>query len=859
MLSLQLQLESLIVFEYHCCGILNLYTSSNCYLHESVSYVLARNMDADLHACSMCPYFTERRISYVKHVLNKHKHHPSFIIHCTDCGAAYRQYASFARHIQRKHRLVNHEDESTDTDNALETVEVEAVEHGETPREVRSEAVWLLKLLSSHRVSARAVRDIVESVNDLFTEKLMELVPQIEAAHGDTAAIRNITTAKLFDGLVSKNQQEKYFEEHMSYIKPKAVILGSRLVTRKRKSKKRLVEESVTGYTVPFVGQLQALLDMPEVQEVIHSSRLAKSEDLLLDFADGSYCKSHPFIIQHADALLFSIYVDDFEVANPIGSHKKKHKISIFYWILLNIPPEFRCKLSAIQLLAIAKTSDLRKFGTSKLLHDFQKSMQLLSKGLSLQGVAGYFTYHGILVAVQADTPAAQLIGGFKESVGCSYKPCRTCEVTSDDIHKSVTHGQFQLRNEQEHRDRVVWLNEQNQHGRIYWSKHYGINSDSILTNIPSFSLTQCILHDPMHILLEGIARVELKAMLNRFVYIDKFFSLKVLNELIDQYEYCEDEARDKPQIVDRDSLKPGGSFAQTASSMKVLITNLPYMIANFIPDSNLHWKTFLCFLRICVLSFSSVTTSDTAETLKHLIAWHNRSFVDLYTEQLFVPKMHFLTHLPEQMRMFGPTKNHSCMRFEAKNGFFKLVRWFNFKNLPLSLALHHQRWMCLQMCGGPGLSHTYLYVGDQVSEGPVVGIDSCDMSWKRALLDRYIRDGNTCVDDTHLMMSTSVTIKGHCYKLGSVLLLTYTDEPVFVEIISIVVVNQAKYFICGKMNTLAFDSHIDAFVISKSDDFDEVLVLSFNDLVYQWPQKLQNIAGKCYIGVHDVDDVWML
>ena len=69
---------------------------------------------------------------------------------------------------------------------ASETAEVD---HGESCHEIRSEAVWLLKLLSCHRAS-----DIVESVNDLFTEKLAELVRKIEAAHRNATAITNLST-----------------------------------------------------------------------------------------------------------------------------------------------------------------------------------------------------------------------------------------------------------------------------------------------------------------------------------------------------------------------------------------------------------------------------------------------------------------------------------------------------------------------------------------------------------------------------------------------------------------------------------------------------------------------------------------
>jgi hypothetical protein len=59
------------------------------------------------------------------------------------------------------------------------------------------------------------------------------------------------------------------------------------------------------------------------------------------DIYDRIYFQKE-FFQQHQNILLFSIYYDDFEIVNPIGSHKKKHKRSVFYWNLLNLPPDVR-------------------------------------------------------------------------------------------------------------------------------------------------------------------------------------------------------------------------------------------------------------------------------------------------------------------------------------------------------------------------------------------------------------------------------------------------------------------------------------------------------------------------------------
>jgi hypothetical protein len=73
---------------------------------------------------------------------------------------------------------------------------------------------------------------------------------------------------------------------------------------------------------------------------------------------------------------------------------------------------------------------------------------------------------------------------------------------------------EFNLRDEAEHRDRCDIIESLRQETRWYWSKYYGISLRSILCNEPEFELTKCILHDPMHVLLEGIVKMELQLII---------------------------------------------------------------------------------------------------------------------------------------------------------------------------------------------------------------------------------------------------------------------------------------------------------------------------------------------------------
>lgn len=90
----------------------------------------------------------------------------------------------------------------------------------------------------------------------------------------------------------------------------------------------------------------------------------------------------------------------------------------------------------------------------------------------------------------------------------------------------------------------------------------YGLNYRSPLNAIEHFHVANSQLpQDVMHVLLEGVIPLEMKLMLNVFIYKKKYFSLQFLNERIKSFPYGREESRSKaPKPIDRTHLTtPGG------------------------------------------------------------------------------------------------------------------------------------------------------------------------------------------------------------------------------------------------------------------------------------------------------------
>jgi len=134
-----------------------------------------------------------------------------------------------------------------------------------------------------------------------------------------------------------------------------------------------LIHSKAHGYYVPFVSQLTALLSMSEVLSLLENKCDKNME----------FCIVLPYLpnsINCKTACSFVFTQMNLRLLIPLVLIEKKHKITAFYWTLLNIPAELRSKLSTIQLLALAKTRQLQEFprSTEKLLHDFKAALSAL-------------------------------------------------------------------------------------------------------------------------------------------------------------------------------------------------------------------------------------------------------------------------------------------------------------------------------------------------------------------------------------------------------------------------------------------------------------------------------------------------
>ena len=193
-------------------------------------------------------------------------------------------------------------------------------------------------------------------------------------------------------------------------------------------------------------------------------------------------------------------------------------------------------------------------------------------------------------------------MGGFKEGVGGAEKPCRCCNISKNDLSKYDCHEKCSPRSMEEHKRHIQALEVSSTNDRQLLSQRIGVNGRTFLSDVPFFDVTKCILQDPMHILLEGIVKVELKLILLHLME-QNVTSLVSLNRSIANFEYSNSERNDRPQRFERKHLQRGVNLPQTAANILVLLRVLPFIVGPAVTDDDQYWNNFIRLVKIVQLS----------------------------------------------------------------------------------------------------------------------------------------------------------------------------------------------------------------------------------------------------------------
>ena len=117
-------------------------------------------------------------------------------------------------------------------------------------------------------------------------------------------------------------------------------------------------------------------------------------DDVLRDFTDGDICKSNPLLCKK-NTLQFKFFVDEFEVVNPLGSKKGKHKLTAVYFKIGNLDSKFLSELQNTYLSTLVQHKFIQTGFTDydEVFQPLLSDVEILeTRGVSLKPQSTYLT-----------------------------------------------------------------------------------------------------------------------------------------------------------------------------------------------------------------------------------------------------------------------------------------------------------------------------------------------------------------------------------------------------------------------------------------------------------------------------------
>lgn len=502
---------------------------------------------------------------------------------------------------------------------------------------------------------------------------------------------------------------------------------------------------------------------------------------LFKSFQDGLIYSQNDFWSQEELRISLTLYIDDFEVCNPLGTSRKKHKLCGVYWILSNLAPGFHSALHSIYLAVLCKTDDVKTFGFEKVLEPLLHDLRVLEEqGVYISHIGEFVK--GTVQCVVADKLAAHGLGGFVESFSGHFI-CRFCTAQKHEIQtQTVSSGAFSLRTKDDHEKHVKCAEETSSHC-------FGVMRSCVLTkHLSHFQVLKGYPPDIVHDIFEGVVPVELACCLSVLIS-KKFFSLDFLNQLILNFPYKWGDKTNKPHVIPR-TFSTKKSIGGNAHENWNLLRLLPFMIGSLVPEDEPAWLLILTLKDIVELVVAPVHSDESIAFLEFKICEHRNRYQELFPTTNLLPKQHFLEHYPHMIQCFGPLVSMWTMRFEAKHSFFKqIARHTNcFKNIALTLSTKHQLMLAFHLHSS-GLKRASF----EVTSVSPVPVEVLNKEIACTIKQRY-------PETTEVSLAKSVNAYGVSYKTGMILARgSIAGLPEFVEIIQICIFQDKLSFICKK------------------------------------------------------------
>lgn len=123
-------------------------------------------------------------------------------------------------------------------------------------------------------------------------------------------------------------------------------------------------------------------------------------------------------------------------------------------------------------------------------------------------------------------------------------------------------------------------------------------------------------------------------------------------------------------------------------------------MIGHHILEGEETWGVLMNLKDVVEMSLSASFTEESVYFFDCKIAEHRYLFQKAFPNEKLQAKHHYIEHYPQLIYIFDPLSDVWTMPFEGKHKLFNDVvhHAHNFKNIPLTLAVRHQKMVAFNL-----------------------------------------------------------------------------------------------------------------------------------------------------------------
>lgn len=437
-------------------------------------------------------------------------------------------------------------------------------------------------------------------------------------------------------------------------------------------------EQITKGILMPIQFQFKSFFEYDNNlnKTLTHYQYLTNNSDdtILTHFIQGALWKEKMSHYHNKIVIPYFLYIDDFEVNNPLSSHSSCHSICAIYY---SFPLSDQSKLSNIFVAALLKSIDIKNLGNDQCLKQLINELNKLEiDGIFIKTSEGEKKVHFILGLLVGDNLGLNSVLEFSKSFSANYF-CRFCKENKLVTQTASEENVLLLRNYENYLEDISTND----------FKLTGIYQEPIFNQLNVFHATTNYSIDIMHDIFEGICHYNMCHIIKYYTENVKIFSLHTLNLRKQNFNYGSIEVGNASPLIKSIHIQKF-HLKMTAREMMTFVHFFSLMIGDLIPKDDPVWAFFKNFLEIIDILLSNQIKENTINHLKELIKHHNLNYVLLFQDTL-KPKHHILLHYPLIIKKSGPPKHFWCFRYEAKHKDLKAYarNISSRKNIALSLA----------------------------------------------------------------------------------------------------------------------------------------------------------------------------